>query len=927
MKNFFCKLSLISLLAVLCGVFSSCDPTQNAGSGSFSVSVKEAGPEYVVLKVTAPASVQMAYLLDTKEKRVENPVMIFSSGESLTVKPADEVRISSGLEENTQYYLYVTAKLDAKNYSEIFTLPFKTSRYELNELLTVVDQSYDGYKVRITVPEETKERGNAIRFSQCCVMMYNYAMKELGSDDYKSLLYNGARHVVDNTTVVYSEETNWYQTDEDSNGDGELDLDNYYNPISPGEPVVFIGGEFAFMEGEDDVLLDANGKPVLLPGGDGKTPIYPYPSGWEPGYYMPLLDTAYYHRGLSDGPQQSSMGLITDYEITTPMDEYWTGAFQRKHFRIRQPEPLDGKVDVELVQQSPIDIVMNFLPDENVAQYAVGIFDDNMYANILELCNGREDYLQWAMTSYFGAYSFGTRVATEAVQMKLSTFYYQDAINEDTKYHVFVTAMGNNMATTQSFQKYTFSTTKKTKDAPVIEVTALQDESTPYLAKFNVKCTTAADGNPVTECYYAANYKRDWLLAINGGSTYQGLVAGNKSVPDCVFSSAMLEAVNSPEGYDIAIPSVDGEVTRIAILGYNDEYTPNDLVSFKPTEIEDGECPGIADCTTPWLEMKDYVDFEYEKLVGEWTAKATLQNGDTDKSYFHESKITITDNLNDFPTELPDSVYTIYKETSEYEKEKVDGLWTEFKLLASDVAKHRLEYQNRLLCLGWLDDDSYGRLDTYTPYELFIDRKYKSVDVSSIYNDYGPKWYIEAKANEDGTVSLSVPFDSNFLPPAANWSVPFYLAGMELGTWYSVTYGDGWTPSFPVEVSENWDKITIKPLIYTDKNGTQTTLYPQMIGIDNTTGQTILENPVVSEIVLTKGAPDSEKSVARKESVRGRSARSVQPEGLFPETAYLPRTELKAEPQLKLMEGSIVTEAQFKERADKLMERTFNLKR
>lgn len=904
-------MSLVGLMALMCGMFYGCKP--EGEKSAFSVSVKEAGPEYVLVQVTAPTSVELAYMLDTKEKRVDNPVMIFASGETLTVKPDDVIRISKNLKEETQYYLYAVAKLDAQNYSEIITLPFKTTVYDLDELITVVDQAYDGYKVRITVPEETKKRGNAIRYAQSDIMMYNY----MGQDDYRSLLYNGGAYdkiATEDKTIEYSEDTNWYQTGEDADGDGEIDWDTNYNPISPGEPIVYIAGEFSWMDGDEDALLDDKGKE-----------IFGFPGGWDPGYFMPLLDPSYYTG--NSGKSQSSMGLITDYEITSPMDSYWTGAFQRKHFFVKQPEPFDGKVDVKLVDASPIDLVMEFYPDKNVKQYAVGVFDDNMLEELMKLCNNREDYLQWAITSYFAAYTFGTRVAKEAVQMKLTSFYYQDAIGENTDYHVLVTAMGDNMATIQNFQRFKFTTTSKVKDAPEILVTALQDESTPYLAKFNVKCTTAAEGNPVTECYYAANYKRDWLLAINSGSTYFSLVAGNKNVPACIFTDEMLEKVNSAEGCEIAIPSIDGEITRIAVLGYNDEYTPNDLTSYKSTEIDDGECPGIADCTTPWLEMKQYVDYDYDKLLGDWTATATLKSAADGKSFIHKSKITITDNLNDYPDELPQSVYDTYKETSKYDKEKVDVLWDEFKRMAKDVAKHRLEFQNRLLALGWLDADSYNRLDTYTPYELFIDKTYQSVDVSSIYNDYGPKWYLEAVEDENGNVKLVAPFDSNFLPPAANWSVPYYMSGMELKNYYTITAGDGWTPSFPVEVSADWDTITIKPLLYTDSEGTETEFYPQMIGVDSRTGQTLLENPVVSEIVLTRGWTEEEASASMQKSARRGAPASVRAEGDFPQAVYMPMTELQAAPELKKIEGTLVTMEQFKERADKLVEMRYNIKK
>jgi hypothetical protein len=904
MKKNIIRLSLIGLVAVICGIFSSCN---GDAVESFSVAVKEIGPEYVCVQVSSPSAVEFAYLLDTEDKGIENPVMIFKKGESLTVKPNDIVRISKGLEEKTQYYLYAVAKLNEEEYSEIFTLPFQTGEYNLSELITVVDQAYDGYKVRITVPEETKARGNAIRYGQCDIMMYNYQDKK--NNDYKNLLHNGdatANVVTDDKSLTYSEELNWFYTDEDSNGDGELDLDYRYNPISPGEPVVFIAGEFEWMNGDQDA-----------------TKYFGYPAGWDPGYYKPLLSDKYFTEGPGAKPghdgedgdlEQSSVGVITDYEITSPMDPYWTGAFQRKHFRVREPQPLDGKVDVQLVAASPIDLVMDFIPDDNVVQYAIGVFNDSMYDQVMELCNGREEYMQWAITSFFGAYTLGTSVAQGKARMTLTDFYYQDAIDEETEFHVLVTAMGDKMATSQSFQRYTFSTTKKTMEAPVIEVVAVESKTTPYSAAYNIKCTSASEGNPVTQCYYAANYLRDWLLAVNGGSTYFNLVAGNKQYS--YFNEDEIEKINSEAGLDVSFPSIDGETTRLVVLGYNEEYTPNDLSSFKDIE----ECPAVADCTTPWLPQKDYVEeSHYIDLTGDWTATAYLYPASGQSSAFiHQSKITIAADLYDYPSELPESVYDLYQKASKYDRNKVDVLWDEFKSMAKTVTNHRLKYQNRLVAMGWFDKDSYNRLDTKSPYALFTDSKYSSVDVSSIYNDYGPKWYIEAVEDKSGNVSLVVPFDSDFLPPAANWSIPFYMAGMELTTFYAITRGDGWTPSFPVEVSADRNTITIKPLIYTDSNGRHE-FYPQMIGMDNASMKTVLENPVVSEIVLTrgwKGGSGDTPSVSQ-------SSVSVPVNVEMPAANFKKMTPLHDNTPTKEIKGKMVTVEQFEARADELVEKKF----
>ena len=94
---------------------------------------------------------------------------------------------------------------------------------------------------------------------------------------------------------------------------------------------------------------------------------------------------------------------------------------------------------------------------------------------------------------------------------------------KDTKYHVLVTGMSGDIGSPQCFHHHTFSTPAKTKDyGPDIEVTALPEISTPYAAAFNVKCTETPE-NPLVTCYYGANYYKDWVLEVNGGTSYEAL--------------------------------------------------------------------------------------------------------------------------------------------------------------------------------------------------------------------------------------------------------------------------------------------------------------------------------------------------------------------------------------------------------------------
>lgn len=900
MKKILSNLPILAVMALVFGMFSACKPSS---SDSFSVKVKEVGPEYVELAVTAPSALEISYMVDTKEVLMNNAFDLFESGEGLVVSPNSVIRINKGLQEKTQYYIYIVARLDAFNFSEIITLPFRTTEYNFDELLTVVEQFYDGYKMRITVPREVKDRGNGIRYNQCCIMMYNYLA---ASDDYTALIYNGGKHVTKSTTITYSEEENWYQTDTDVDNNGELDWDTSYNPVSPGEPCVFVAGEFAWMEDTPEYKDDN----------------YDYPAGWDPGYYLPLLYPAGTEKG-DNGVEQSSVGII-DYDMSKPTDVNWYGVFQRKHFRVKEPAPFDGKVRVECVESSPINLTLDFYPDENVCQYAIGVFEDGMYKEILKLCNNNEDYLQWAITSYFAAYTFGTRVATDAVKMKLTSFYYADAIKEDTKYHVLVTAMGDQMGTIQSFQKYSFWTTEKTKGAPEILVTPVEEKCSPYKAVFNIKCTTWRD-NPAFKCCFAANYLRDWQLQLNGGATYWTLTSGNFGTEEQAsymeFYGDELAAINSDKGYEITIPSVDGETTRIAVAAYNDEYTPN---NFNYTNIED--CPAVADWTTDYEPAKPWVNEDlYYDLAGKWIAEAKHQ--DVNGAKFSESsEITIAYDLYDYPAELTQDIYDLYAKldangnmgTNGKDKDEVDAMWMQFQQMAETITDKRLVNQNRLVGIGWIVSDQYKTLKGRTPYDLFVAPDYIAVDVSSLYNDYGPKWYIEVEEDADGNIRYFIPFDSNLMPPASNWTGTYYLGG---GAYINdkftmVTSGEGWTPSFPVTVSEDRNTITIHPLEYVQKEGTEpVVLYPNMVGVSS--GTNSIENTIISEITLTRVNSTAPSAASAK--VARKYKGSIDVVGDIPQENYKPRTTFSAVKPMKEIEGSLVSVEEFRERADKFI--------
>lgn len=117
-----------------------------------------------------------------------------------------------------------------------------------------------------------------------------------------------------------------------------------------------------------------------------------------------------------------------------------------------------------------------------------------------------------------------------------------------------------------------------------------------------------------------------------------------------------------------------------------------------------------------------------------------------------------------------------------------------------------------------------------------------------------------------------------------------------------------------MKYDEDKDQLTIEPFVFN-----KVEYYPNIVGIDPMYG-TILENPVVSKVVLTRGWNGADKTQSSVKASRG----SVAVKGDFPEDNYKERTELKAAPELKKIKVEPVTAEQFKERADKLVERFLN---
>ena len=811
MKNLL-KLLVVTALCAFSCVFTGCQ--EKLKGNEFSLSVKEAGADFITLAVTASKPMEIAYKVTTKAQLV-TPAVLFKTGEVIEVADGDVIELREGIQQDTHYYIYAVARFDETTYSERISLEATTTKYEFNELITIVETYLDGYKAHITVPQETKDRNHAIRAGSMPLSWYYLMTNSKGQTtvDVQAIASNGnpyEGHMFTDSTIVLNDK-NVILLDE--KGNPVLDENNeqidIHDPIVPGEPTILIAGETYYGTPEE--------------------------FNYVVGYTAPTMDS-------------------WSVPYFDPEKREWLGAFQKKEFFTKEPTLCDATVEIDIPEDeiTVTDAMIYFEMSDDAYSYFYIVLDNSTYNQILSTyLNGNEDWYRWFLTSYIGFYEWGIFPETENIAVNAASSFVEPLTGGET-YHVLVTVFGDEDGATQRFIHKTFKAKDKTKVAPVIDVTAIES-SDPYSVTFNIKAGADSKGNvqPIMGAFWVCNYARDFELMFNADYTYATLLKNM----GWTFSSEEIAQVNSPEGLTVTFPTLDGEVTRFAAYGCNDEYTFN--------VIDEEHTAGWADCKSPLAESVAPVSSElFTLLEGDWTASAKLRamQQEPDGSILtyhvdHKSKINISASAPELPATLDESVYGLYAGTPEKpgkSKEEVDNMYEELKELSDLFTESRLVGQNRLLCSGFMDFDpaapqlGVNRLEFRSPYDLFVATDYSSVDVSQLIYDFGPKWFLQIQ--EDG--SVIVPFHSMMLPPMSNWpGYAFYTGGVADGMAFydsNESY-----PGFPVEISDDLNTITIKPIVLND-GATDYYYYMNAIGVSQQGGLEIIST-VITDIVLKRG--------------------------------------------------------------------------
>lgn len=766
---------------------------------------------------------EYAYLLYKKEEAPDsapNIQVINATGVSGNVVWGENsIRIGSAISPSTEYVLYFAlTTVEDQFHEEVLTIQFTTS--DVEGIVSLISAEPDGLIVNINIPESVTAAGNALKYT--LVDYYtHYTRLQL---DVESLWWNGQKHITESQTMRFLNSEALDYNDLDENGDPS----ERWNLMVPGEPVLFLVGEFSYM--------DTN-----------------LPFGWTtPGYHNPLFDWDGFmntYGDTEDGGLIKRPGVMDmEYSLEDP---FWTGYHSRHLFYTAKPEPMDKKVHWESIDPRSNGYTIRFTPDEGIKRMCFFILDESDYAGYTDLIGGAENW-QWFVTSYAAFFQEGAQnvVPVEGSDVGITEITSDEIYISDVEptpgvtYHIVLTAMGDEKGMTQSFLHDTFTLPDYTLPTPDVLVTPLTDKNTDSKVYFNIKSTVP--GAPAVSARYVCNYVSEFSSI---SATYKSMLLSDSY--SHAFSESDVAKINSEEGLEVEFSSKPYAATRLAVLVKNAEGQTNDP--------DKKDSPAVADTWSLRQADAPRVESElFDKLVGDWTATAsvsTLSSGvATPAAEPRQVKVTIQGGI-----EYSDTFPSKAQENNPlWDTDEIASYWEQYKEEA-DAYNASVRGQNRLLCTGFgFENSSYfGEiLELETPEGLFCRPDYSS-SVANLFVRFGPKWYLQIAEGDQVTLPVNI----ETIGSLTSWSDghDYYLMGWNCTNnvsqflYYDPTVTDengDKTLHFPVTVSDDCNTITINPFEYEGLK-----YYPSTTYFSTTsTGQAISTGTIItSPIVLTRG--------------------------------------------------------------------------
>ena len=968
MKNFFKSLVVCGLFALMGGVITSCTPDQGTEDDYNGPPVLEVvGEPNVInaLKVEIPLNAKKLTSIGYKvvaegENAPTNAMMVFRSGSKIDGNSTMlTLTGDDGLDLDKTFTVYIAATIsdtEFYNNGEMLTVQFTTPDEWTDGDVYVKRRMANGAEVVVKFPEVLK--GKRIKWGIANIAMLEY----YGQAPMPAKLHSNdqvypASLIARDTTLMITHENAYARNEKGEiayyyfagyNPDGTvkyLECDpndpkvstgeaaptQYYQHFQPGEPLVLMMSEVDYADCPYIHSLDGQDYIDHITNGDcgHKHPMIDYQ--WGPGWYWYPYDYAAYQKEAGGDREEGELpmpGVGGGNDTYIDFDKFWhPGAKKWKiEFRLPEPEKFEtGSVTINTSGLKTDGGKVTFTPTGDTYAYFVTIVPQTSevgagYTDLLKFVNNDPSLLQWLTTSELAPY-LSIYPYYEKTVMNLEEILYD--IKAGMKYHVIVNAVPGKMVdgdmtldvSKQAYQHITFTLPEYTIDEPELVVTAYESYS-PYKVKFNIK--NANPSIPVKKVVYAANETREFASYMSMYDyTYSDIVISNDGYAN--LSSAEIAEVNSDFGYDMEFDVTPNTFFTLAAMGWNNEGRPSD-------PDKEG-AKAVAEARSTEMENADPLDMtKLNALKGDWTATATVKTYDYNTGNTSSAQKSWKVTIGDLKTNetLSEADYAVF-ENAGVNKAAADAYLAQYNELAASYNASVLG-QNRVLCQGW-DLSGVRETSTASPWDLFLMPDYNASLVDYLFNDFGPKWFLQT----DDKGNIFVPVNYNLVQPMMCWynGLDHYLCcgNYEKGYANYINPNDSFDVQgvgIPVEISEDGNTVTLKAVTIKPENE-EIQLYPTMI-YDNQ-GQLAFYNPyVVSEVVLTKGwnggatpAPakaSSNKKVYGKKVANGELFKS--PAKTFSRTVFAPAKKKATEEKATVVTKKVATKEEIRKGAVEL---------
>lgn len=824
------------------------DPVLTANAVASSITATAASFE-----VTTDNISRIAYIVEKFEANANTPKVpvIFATGTVVKVANGTTTIDLQQLSPNTEYVVYIAGEIAGREeFFENVVVVDDIKTTDFTDQIRIYDVGYRGFKVDLKVDPKIKQQDHVIKYGYTDLVMW-------ANSYFGGLMNNATGGQSCGASINLNDKAYHNYVQESTTFDfSDPNYEYMFDPMVPGQPEVVMFGEFRFGDIEEFMGWTFGGTEGL-------------------GYYIPLFSWNSFNEAWARRKNQ--------WEVINEAD-YWTGFFHKEIVVTQQPDELPQDSFNIDCSTSPKDAVISFqVTNPEVEMIALMILEEDNYQTLMHYLLDNPDYLQWFTTSYTAMFAVSSYTfdpwhdrngnPTDGfAQVKLSEYFYE--LRRNYNYRVFAVGLGGDYnndgvidGNKQCYKHFEFKLPEATKEAPEMIITPMDELATTDKVVFNIKCPT----KDLIDVVFAANTRKEFE---RGGYTIDEIMDMVEGYQENHFSGPMINMVNSDNGYNLEISAAPGEEIGCVVMGINDEGSKG--------------ISKLVYSTAKDIEAPERVEHEYfESLKGTWTATARVltaepEGEDNVKHVIVERSCEVVIGDIEYPETLSQDVYDLYEQAVGADKETTDGYYAEFTA-AADKFNEKTRAFNRILMNGFNFEASDVPFFNYSSaFDLFCSSTYNGASSVSPIIDFGPKWFLEI----DAEGNVTAPFNAMTFDPMASWYYDTqslyesYLMGyyfdpedynveniMIVGS-FGEDYQNG---HFPVEVSEDGNTITVKPLMYSYNDGTGNIVtipfYPSSC-INYGSGQfDPLE--ICSEIVLTRNtATAAPKKAQRKDNLR-----------------------------------------------------------